>query len=385
MNLVRLWLVAVLFFLAAGLALSGCGEKIAIPEPQGLYSGSAYRPPEEFSDPDGPLQLTIANNTLLVLTPGALTKRDQNYGYVSSFEGLDNPRSLCVNESQDIVFVFQQGGNQVSWFSTNDLTPMGSSDVPAVQDAIAMATSSVGIEQVPGADTYLYLSDPDSLVIHRYAFDEINGLQPHGILARSGGDAARFVHQPAGLARDSQDSLLVCDADTNRNWVIRFNSYPDSTDTAPDDGPDPLRGRASLWADNSGCVPHPAADYVLGNASDCGETGWVGGTSSEAGEFNTPSALAIDGSGRVFVADTGNSRIQVFDWTGEYALLFGNPNDSPLPVSLGVVDIVKDPANNVYNYAAYVYVILEGADTVLKFTSNDQANDEGLPPPNDLP
>src|SRR6185295_16131191 len=36
------------------------------------------------------------------------------------------------------------------------------------------------------------------------------------------------------------------------------------------------------------------------------------------GEFDTPHGLAIDSRGRLFVADRGNSRIQIFDADGSY-------------------------------------------------------------------
>ncbi|MEO8441955.1 MAG: 6-bladed beta-propeller [Betaproteobacteria bacterium] len=37
---------------------------------------------------------------------------------------------------------------------------------------------------------------------------------------------------------------------------------------------------------------------------------------SGPGEFDMPHGLAIDSSGRLFVADRGNSRIQIFDLDG---------------------------------------------------------------------
>ncbi|MGB9168064.1 MAG: 6-bladed beta-propeller, partial [Nitrososphaeraceae archaeon] len=33
----------------------------------------------------------------------------------------------------------------------------------------------------------------------------------------------------------------------------------------------------------------------------------------EDGQFNRPEDLAVDPQGRIFITDTGNSRIQVFD------------------------------------------------------------------------
>jgi sugar lactone lactonase YvrE len=54
-----------------------------------------------------------------------------------------------------------------------------------------------------------------------------------------------------------------------------------------------------------------------------------GKAGSGPGEFNTPHNLAMDSKGRLFVADRGNSRIQIFDQDG--ALLtewkqFGRPS-----------------------------------------------------------
>ena len=47
------------------------------------------------------------------------------------------------------------------------------------------------------------------------------------------------------------------------------------------------------------------------------ETSW-GGPGSAIGEFNLPHAIAVDRSGRVFVADRENSRIQIFSADGEF-------------------------------------------------------------------
>jgi DNA-binding beta-propeller fold protein YncE len=38
-----------------------------------------------------------------------------------------------------------------------------------------------------------------------------------------------------------------------------------------------------------------------------------GGMGSEPGQFNAPSGIAVDGQGRVYVTDTGNGRVQVLD------------------------------------------------------------------------
>ena len=47
------------------------------------------------------------------------------------------------------------------------------------------------------------------------------------------------------------------------------------------------------------------------------------------GEFRTPHALAFDGGGRLWVADRGNRRIEIFDQNGTYLesrYMFGRPS-----------------------------------------------------------
>ena len=57
--------------------------------------------------------------------------------------------------------------------------------------------------------------------------------------------------------------------------------------------------------------------------------GGVGSESKEAGRFDDPHGLAMDSRGRLFVADRGNSRIQIFDQGGNLLAIwtqFGKPS-----------------------------------------------------------
>ena len=57
--------------------------------------------------------------------------------------------------------------------------------------------------------------------------------------------------------------------------------------------------------------------------------GGVGSESKEAGRFDDPHGLAMDSAGRLFVADRGNSRIQIFDQAGNLLTIwtqFGKPS-----------------------------------------------------------
>jgi DNA-binding beta-propeller fold protein YncE len=45
---------------------------------------------------------------------------------------------------------------------------------------------------------------------------------------------------------------------------------------------------------------------------------WWGGKGTDPGQFNVPHSIAIDSTGRVYVADRSNNRIQIFDQTGKF-------------------------------------------------------------------
>jgi putative cell wall-binding protein/sugar lactone lactonase YvrE len=73
--------------------------------------------------------------------------------------------------------------------------------------------------------------------------------------------------------------------------------------------PDPGNHRVVVF-DDSGAV-----------VDTWGKSG--GGAGSGEGEFTNPRGVCVDRVGRVWVADTGNDRIQRFDWDGDFVSEFG--------------------------------------------------------------
>lgn len=368
--------------LAATLAvgLQGCGEKIAIPEAEGLFGNLAYSALDSFPGV-GARQLCIANNSLFVVSDdNSLTKRNQSYAEFERVDGLEDPTAVCTDEEDDIIFVWEQGTRVLSAWASSDLTPLGASELPDVQSGSRLLACATGVEgAADGARTFIYVTDPDSLVVHRYAWYEGGTAVPMGILCRSDGLGTRFVHEPEGMVVDAVGNLFVCDADVDRNWVIRFDPTPDQTDVtpAPDDS-DPWRGTAILLGPQV-CNPPAAAEYVIGDAPVCDQTDWVGGPSDEPGAFHAPRALASDGDGRIYVADSGNGRIQIFDRFGVFDQQFTDEDVPFTPVSLGTVDKLNGSSD--WFFGAYVYVVDGHTGAVRRFISGEFLNDEDLPPP----
>ncbi|MBD3220113.1 hypothetical protein GF314_02635 [bacterium] len=216
-----------------------------------------------------------------------------------------------------------------------------------------------------GGQTFVYVADPDSGVVHRYVYDPFTGLLPYGILCNDQGEGTRVAKQPAGLARDRVDSLLVCDIAPDRHWVIRFNGTPDLADTTA--AGEPLWRGLPVLFDVATDDPPPPADYVLGNAPGADGTAWDPGPSSAEGEFDEPRSVAVDGSGRIFVADHGNHRVQVFDEAGVYDFAFGDSLVMPYPESVAVIDESVDPPE--IDYGAYLLILGDGV--LRKFISGE--------------
>ena len=82
-----------------------------------------------------------------------------------------------------------------------------------------------------------------------------------------------------------------------------------------------------------------AALALPGSASAAfGPTGSFGGTGSGLGQFNHPQGVVIDpGSGNIYVADTGNSRLEgvTSDGTSASALTSGRSDFKPVDVAIG--------------------------------------------------
>ena len=93
----------------------------------------------------------------------------------------------------------------------------------------------------------------------------------------------------------------------------------------------------------------------------------VGGLGTGNGQFNEPWGLAVDAQGNLYVADTWNHRIQKFDKDLKYLTQWGNPASdlkNPRPTDFwGPRDVTVDAQGN-------VWVADTGTSRVLKFDAN---------------
>lgn len=145
------------------------------------------------------------------------------------------------------------------------------------------------------------------------------------------GAHARFG-RITGLAIDDSDRLFVADSDNRR--VIVFD--PQRKVEGSIGG---MMSPGGLAIDNENrflYVADAGLDQVLVFDADppyklLRAIGIAGKehTLTGPGEFSMPSNVAVDGDGNLYVSDTWNNRIQVFDADGKFIRAFGKAGDGP--------------------------------------------------------
>ena len=142
------------------------------------------------------------------------------------------------------------------------------------------------------------------------------------------GASARF-NQPAGIAVDASGNLYVADSGSNTIRKIA------------------------------------AGGVVTTLAGSPGVAGFADGTGASA-RFSNPRGLALDGSGNLFVADTGNSTIRRITPAGAVTTLAGSPGQFGSAPGAGAAALFDVPVGIAVDSTGNVFVSNELADTIEK-------------------
>ena len=135
-----------------------------------------------------------------------------------------------------------------------------------------------------------------------------------------------------GLAMDDNDRLFV--SDPGLNHVLVFNAKHEAEDVIADGLVSP--GGLALDVENRLLyVSDVDQDQVLVYDADTLKlmrrigTGGHKHELTSPGDFARPSGLAVDHDGNLYVADTLNNRIEIFDGDGKFISTFGKAGDGP--------------------------------------------------------
>ena len=177
-----------------------------------------------------------------------------------------------------------------------------------------LANFGVGVFVTPHG---IYVHDDGTVWVTDFAANaegtkghQVHKFSPDGELLMSLGTAGQpgrapgQLNQPNDVIVGPDGSIYVADGHSGQNMT---------TVQAMEEGrADGLTGRIVKFS--------PEGEYLM-------EWGEIG---TEHGEFRTPHALEFDGQGRLWVADRGNHRLEIFDQQGNYLesrYLYGRISD----------------------------------------------------------
>jgi DNA-binding beta-propeller fold protein YncE len=137
------------------------------------------------------------------------------------------------------------------------------------------------------------------------------------------------LNKPVGVAVDTDGRVFVADATAKR--VFGYSPDGQLQIAIGHDGEfDNPSGLALDRVHHRVYVADAGKHQVFSYASDTGALlGQIGSRGSGPGAFNFPTNLCVDRAGNLYVADTLNFRIQVFDADGRFLRTFGELGDGP--------------------------------------------------------
>ncbi|MDX2128824.1 MAG: T9SS type A sorting domain-containing protein [Chloroherpetonaceae bacterium] len=346
----------VLRFASASTALTGAAATVALGQPN-LTSGTANnggRSASTMNIPsgvavDGSGNLYVAdrgNNRVLrfasaataltgaaanvVLGQGVFTAGVAN---LLDGAGFSAPSGVAVDPVSGKIFVADAGNHRVLRFTSAAAMVTGSAAEAAFgqpdlfsntanNGGLSASTMSIPSGVAVDGSGNLYVADYNNHRVLRFASaaTALTGAaaavalgQPDLVsgTANNGGLSASTMNFPYGVAVDGSGNLYVADFSNNR--VLRFASAATALTSA-------------------------AATVALGQPNLTSGTANNGGLS--ASTMSSPSGVAVDGSGNLYVADRGNNRVLRF--ASAATALTG----AAAAVALGQPDLVSGTANN---------------------------------------
>jgi len=309
-------------------------------------------------------------------------------GASARFQG---PSGLGVDGAGN-VYVADTGNSTVRKITADDVVSTlaglaavyGSSDGPGsaadfnLPTGIAVDTSGT-----------VYVADTGNNIIRRI---DATGVvtTPAGTAGQYGsvdgtGPAAQFIG-PTGVAVNGSGGVYIADTGNNTIRMMtpagvvttvagepgQYGSADGTGSAALFNGPSGLAAAAAglYIADTGNCTirlmrPAGAVTTIAGTP---GEYGSADGTGSAA-QFNAPTAVAVDGSGNVYVADTGNSTIRKITPTGNVTTLAGTAGQSGYADGAGTAALFNAPSGLAIDADGDLFVADTGNHTVRLVTS----------------
>ena len=351
-------------------------------------------------------------------TTDSISVFDKNGNFKFSFDDddsgneFDKPSGMVIDNKDDRLYVADTGNHQIRIFelTDGDNCPSGTDEV--VNDEVCFVAdfgssgSSDGRFDEPAGvafdedESILYVADTENNRIQ--SFEMVSGSTcPSGTdkiitgvcfieeFGSSGSSDGKF-NSPEGLAFDENNDLLYV-ADTENNRIQMISTIGGSSDSisfseefgstgSSDDEFDMPTDLAIDDSDNLYIVDsenNRIKIYDLTSGDNCPSgtdeviddevcfDDTFGVSGSSDGRFDIPTDLAVDpDTGDIYVVDSDNNRVQKFESNGDFDIEFGSDNS-------GDDDYLGSPsAIAVHKDSDYVYVADSTTDSISVFDKN---------------
>jgi DNA-binding beta-propeller fold protein YncE len=174
--------------------------------------------------------------------------------------------------------------------------------------AIAIDRNSGRLFLLDSPRHVLFVLDLEGNILKR-----IGRPRPHAIGRVSGETIPMDLDYPTEMAIGNNE-LVVVDSGNSRIHVMDLQCQPVVQFSIPAIPGPPVIDEVGLSVDLTGkiYVSSTRDSHIRIYGRDGSLLGSFGRTGMEIGEFNSPAGLWIDGTNRLYVADTNNGRVQVF-------------------------------------------------------------------------
>ena len=284
------------------------------------------------------------NHTIRKVTAeGVVTTLAGSPGLAGSTDGtgaaarLKQPCGVAVDTAGNL-FVADTGNHTIRKVTAEGVvaTLAGSAGMEGAEDGTGSAARFYGPAGV-GVDTAgnVYVADRDNHTIRKVTAEGVvttlAGSPGYASMADGTGDSAYF-HSPSGVAVDSAGDLVV--ADTENNMIRKVTA--------------------------EGVVT-----TLAGNTGGCGREDGTG----SAAWFCSPTGVTVDSAGNVFVADRDNHTIRKVTAAGVVTTLAGLPGASGSGDGTGQLGDFYSPSGVAVDTAGNVFVADRDNHLVRKMTS----------------